>query len=209
MLNASSWNNLEDNLDFSKADLEALEAPQSLNQAQAQQLVEMLDRGETIYGAFRKGAKAGTIGVLTDLQYTRWSTGDIRFKHTFQITVEGRDPYTAWGTEVGILFGYTGPTVWKFTRAAKGANDVAIIDKTGEEIEVGDLVFVAEGNRLYYGKVQRRSPVGTVWIQQVTSNPKKRLGGAHPVKCGPIRDGQIVKIDGHTLDRLMLAKLAS
>lgn len=208
MLSESSWNNSEDNLDLSPLALKALESPRGLNFEQSVELKRMIDAGETIYGVYRKGAKAGTIGRISGLTYTT-SGMSIYFGYSYTLTVDGREPYSVWNSEVGILFGYKGPTVWKFTRAPKGAGVVPIIDKTGEEVEVGDLVFVAEGDRLYYGKVERRSPVGTVWIKQSTSNPAKRLGGAASIKCGPIRDNQIVKIDGDTLNRLMLAKLAS
>lgn len=195
-------------MDLSPTALKALDSPRSLNLEQAIELKRMIDQGEDVYGVYRTGAKAGTIGRITGLTCNISSTS-IYFGYSFTLTVDGREPYSVWNDEVGILFGYHGPTVWKFTRAAKGANVVPIIDKTGEEVEVGDLVFVAEGDRLYYGKVERRSPVGTVWIRQSTSNPAKRLGGAASIKCGPIRDNQIVKIDGDTLNRLMLAKLAS
>ncbi len=196
-------------MDLSSTELESLSPPYYLNGNDALRLKTMLENGETVYGAFRKGAKAGTIGRIVGLKHGVNHLGSITFGYTCTLEVDGRSDYGICGQEVGILFDYQGPTVWKFTRVARGVNFVPIIDKTGEEIEVGDLVFVAEGDRLYYGKIERRSPVGTVWIRQSTSDPAKRLGGAASIKCGPIRDNQIVKIDGDTLNRLMLAKLAS
>lgn len=195
-------------MDISPATLAKLPRPADLTFDQALEVKRIIESGEPLYGAFKHGAKAGTIGLITGLSVTT-SFNQIKFGYFYTIKVDGREPYAVWNDHVGILLGYKGPTVWKYTRAPRGANVVPIIDKTGEEIEVGDLVFVAEGDRLYYGKVERRSPVGTVWIRQSTSNPAKRLGGATPIKCGPIRDNQIVKIDGDTLNRLMLAKLAS
>lgn len=196
-------------MEFTKKQLEELDPPKYLSLADARRLVDMLNRGETVYGVYRNGAKAGTIGIIKDLKFIVDAYGEPAFNHTFELHIEGREPRTVWGSEVGVLFDYQGPTVWKFKRVKGGANWVPIIDKTGEEIEVGDLVFACEGNRMYYGKVERRSPVGSVWIKELTSNPEDRKNRDNEaVRCGPLRNSQIVKVDGELLGRLMLARLA-
>lgn len=196
-------------MEFTREQLQAFLPPQDLEGDDALKLQSLVDMGKPVWGVFRQGAKAGSIGLLSGLSYAFDWQRRLRFRSSCTITIEGREPYGAWGDDVGVLFDYQGPSVWKFTRVKGGANWTPIIDMTGQEIEVGDLVFAVEDDRMYYGKVERRSPVGTVWIKELTSDPEKRVSkDKSPTKCGPIRNRQILKVDGDMLGRLMLARLA-
>jgi hypothetical protein len=64
-----------------------------------------------------------------------------------------------------VLFGYRGPTVYKFTKTKRVAEPIPVqYDRYGNELSVGTWIM---DQSFHIGKITRISPKGTLWIDYV------------------------------------------
>ena len=211
-------------MEFTDKQLEAMTSLADIEGAAAQRLA-VVDQVTTKFKAFvvTKGARRGSIGFTRHVgsritpysQHTSvgWRPAGVRvFSGSVVLTVEaeGREPLTLYldSDMVSWLEDYEGPAVWRFTRKSK-ADETPIFDKTGEEVFVGDVVIASFlQDRLIYGKIERRSAKGTIWVRELPSRVNDQLLRQQPVQLTTIDSQALFKVTG-LADRLMLAKLAS
>ena len=211
-------------MEFTDKQLEAMTSLADIEGAAAQRLA-VVDQVTTKFKAFvvTKGARRGSIGFTRHVgsritpysQHTSvdWRPAGVRvFSGSVVLTVEaeGREPLTLYldSDMVSWLEDYEGPAVWRFTRKSK-ADETPIFDKTGEEVFVGDVVIASFlQDRLIYGKIERRSAKGTIWVRELPSRVNDQLLRQQPVQLTTIDSQALFKVAG-LADRLMLAKLAS
>jgi hypothetical protein len=179
---------------------------------------QKIAKGEPIYvRIIKEGSREGSVGRLVDPKIikTRSYYGahpKERFAATLTLawddrttTLEGIEGYfLKWDPEA------TGTTwVFKTNKVAK-LPAVAISDRMGIPLEVGDVVMVSVSqHKLQIGKIVRRSDKGSVWVK-----PSPMIAGeavSNEIRLTPTTGHyqNLLRMDKDLFGRLVLAKLAS